>query len=162
MVTRRVSEGFGVSLLENALVFGNPKRERGTEARLIVPRSRFLMWCLVVGRTKDAIPAGTAQTPPLCRRDYTINDISTCVRSSGNCSVCSVRPTRKSQRQNSCVLNCLANAIRVLPSAPCPFRSLGTQTKIVFVSRTGAAGTETRAAPTPIRLRAGDRSIDDR
>ena len=24
-----------------ALVFGNPKRERGTESRLIVPRSRF-------------------------------------------------------------------------------------------------------------------------
>ena len=62
---------------------------------------RFLGRCLVVGRTKDAIRAGTAQTPPLCRRDYTINDISTCVRSSGNCSVCSVRPTPKAQLQNS-------------------------------------------------------------
>ena len=31
MVTRRVSEGFGVSLLENALVFGNPKRESVSE-----------------------------------------------------------------------------------------------------------------------------------
>ena len=26
------------------------------------------MWCLVVGRTKDSLRAGTAQTPPLCRR----------------------------------------------------------------------------------------------
>ncbi len=51
------------------------------------------MWCLVVGRTKDAIRAGTAQTPPMCRKDYTINHVSACVRSSGNCSVCSVRPT---------------------------------------------------------------------
>ena len=33
-----------------------------------------------VGRTKDAISAGTAQTPPLCRRDYTFNDVSICVR----------------------------------------------------------------------------------
>ena len=31
---------FGVALLGQALVFGNPKRERGTESRLIVPRSR--------------------------------------------------------------------------------------------------------------------------
>ena len=78
--------------------FGNPTRERGTASRLIVPRSRvlelrFLVWCLFVGRTEAAIRAGTAQTPPLCRRDYPINDVSTCVRSSGNGSVCSVRPT---------------------------------------------------------------------
>ena len=78
------------------------KCERGTINLDSVPRSRvlelrFLGRCLVVGRTKDAIRAGTAQTPPLCRRDYTINDISTCVRSSGNCSVCSVRPTPKAQ-----------------------------------------------------------------
>ena len=49
--------------------------------------------CLVVGRTEDAIRAGTAQTPRLCRRDYAINDVSTCIRSSGNGRVCSVRPT---------------------------------------------------------------------
>ena len=38
MVARRVS--FGVVLLRQALVFGNPTRERGTESRLIVPRLR--------------------------------------------------------------------------------------------------------------------------
>ena len=81
--------------------FGNPTRERGTINLDSVPRLRFLklrflVWCLVVGRTEDAMRAGTAQTPPLCRRDYAINDVSTCVRSSGNCSVCSVRPTPRS------------------------------------------------------------------
>ena len=31
---------FGVAFLRQALVFGNPTRERGTESRLIVPRLR--------------------------------------------------------------------------------------------------------------------------
>ena len=31
--------------------------------------------CLVVDWTKDAIRAGTAQTPLSCRRDHTINDV---------------------------------------------------------------------------------------
>ena len=126
-------------MIESVLIrghFGNPKRQRGTESRSIVPRQLFLklrfflhppacgrvgrgsgrggpspglrarlaqreseiscrgfVWCLVVGRTKDAVRAGTAQTIPLCRRACTVNDLSTYIQSSGNCSVCSVRPT---------------------------------------------------------------------
>ena len=64
-------------------------------------RCSISIWCLVVGRTEDAIRAGTAQTPPLCRRDYAVNEVSKCVRSSGNCSICSVRPTPRADLQNA-------------------------------------------------------------
>ena len=155
-------------MIESVLIrghFGNPKRQRGTESRSIVPRQLFLklrfflhppacgrvgrgsgrggpspglrarlarlsqreseiscrgfMWCLVVGRTKDAVRAGTAQTPPLCRRDCTINDVSTCVRSSGKCSVCSVRPTPRAKPQNwriSALKHCFALVYRLTPA----------------------------------------------
>ena len=64
-------------------------------------RCSISIWCLVVGRTEDAIRAGTAQTAPLCRRDYAVNEVSKCVRSSGNCSICSVRPTPRADLQNA-------------------------------------------------------------
>ena len=87
-VTRRVSEG--QSTLARSLAHAGYQKPMPDEKN-----------AFSVGRTKDAIRAGTAQTPPLCRGDYAINDVSTCVRSSGNCSVCSVRPTPKAQLQNS-------------------------------------------------------------